>query len=352
MYRIDNGTAAAALPAPTADGPNPDKFFTSGDAGTGVPPTLVDAEWLNMVQEELAAVVAGASIPLNKGGRTQLLTAIQALIIAGLPSVANDRIFIEAATFEGSVVDGNIVRWDSGSNHFAKAIADGTANGHAVGIANVTNSEVTLFGDLPAGLVSGLTPGSALYLSNTVAGAFTTTAPAQAIKVGFTKSATDMFVDVDQEPVATDQRLIVVDEKTSGTNGGSISTGAWRTRDLNTVDVNTITGASLAANQVTLPAGTYRAWFITSAVDSNQNQSRMYDITNSSTLVLGLTAADNAGQRNGSNSTGVGTFTLAATTAIELQHRFNYSNGYSWHLGRSASFGPERYVFVEIEKIS
>ena len=45
--------------------------------------------------------------------------------------------------------------------------------------------------------------------------------------------------------------------KEQGTQGGAFTAGAWQTRDLNTVLTNTITGASLTANQITLPAGKY-----------------------------------------------------------------------------------------------
>ena len=42
--------------------------------------------------------------------------------------------------------------------------------------------------------------------------------------------------------------LHIQDQKPQGTYGGTFTAGAWRTRDLNTVLTNTITGASLAAN--------------------------------------------------------------------------------------------------------
>ena len=54
----------------------------------------------------------------------------------------------------------------------------------------------------------------------------------------------------------TNQILHVREEQTSGTNGGSSVIGA-NTRVLNTVLTNNIAGASVAANVVTLPAGTY-----------------------------------------------------------------------------------------------
>src|SRR3990172_5694485 len=51
--------------------------------------------------------------------------------------------------------------------------------------------------------------------------------------------------------------VLVTDEKAQGTNGGTFTTGAWRTRDLNSEksDVNGL--ATVASNQVTLAAGTW-----------------------------------------------------------------------------------------------
>ena len=68
--------------------------------------------------------------------------------------------------------------------------------------------------------------------------------------------------------------LHIRDEKAQNTAGGTFTSGAWRTRDLNTVKTNEITGASLAANQITLPAGTYWVEWSAPAYVVNQNQSK------------------------------------------------------------------------------
>ena len=59
------------------------------------------------------------------------------------------------------------------------------------------------------------------------------------------------------------------DQKASGTAGGDFTSGAWQTRTLNTEVFNTITGSALAANQVTLPAGTY---FLLGAAQGHQHE--------------------------------------------------------------------------------
>src|SRR5687767_6482751 len=88
MYRIDNATAATSIPTPGVAGPKPDGFFTIGDPATAVPATIVDADWLNAIQEEICNVITAASIPLSKTTRTQLLSAIQ-LIATGVPYAAS-----------------------------------------------------------------------------------------------------------------------------------------------------------------------------------------------------------------------------------------------------------------------
>lgn len=79
MYRIDNSSAALALPSPAAVGPNPNGFFTGGNPATNTAATVVDADWANAAQEEICAVIEGAGIALSKTARNQLLTAIQKL---------------------------------------------------------------------------------------------------------------------------------------------------------------------------------------------------------------------------------------------------------------------------------
>jgi hypothetical protein len=62
--------------------------------------------------------------------------------------------------------------------------------------------------------------------------------------------------NLNQKAPAVDQVIHLQHQETSGTSSGSISSG-YNTRDLNTVILNTISGASLSSNLVTLPIGTY-----------------------------------------------------------------------------------------------
>lgn len=68
MHRIDTSTA-------TSDG-----LFTEGDPLVPTPATVVSADWLNSVQEELATIVTNARLELQKADNTQVLTAILQII--------------------------------------------------------------------------------------------------------------------------------------------------------------------------------------------------------------------------------------------------------------------------------
>ena len=146
--------------------------------------------------------------------------------------------------------------------------------------------------------------------------------------------------------------LHVREEQTSGTAGGTFTSGAWRTRTLNTVVINEITGASLAANQITLPAGTYRVRARANAVLVGNHTAKLRNITAGSDTVIGSNAyADNVNS-GASDSFVIGQFTIAADTVFELQHR-GATTVVTYGFGGAASFSVvEVYGEVWIEKVA
>lgn len=72
MKRIDAADAA------------PGNLFTDGDPLVPIRATVLDASWLNMVQEEIVNVVLGAGIALSPIDNTQLDDAIRALILSSM----------------------------------------------------------------------------------------------------------------------------------------------------------------------------------------------------------------------------------------------------------------------------
>ena len=142
------------------------------------------------------------------------------------------------------------------------------------------------------------------------------------------------------------------DEQTSGTPGGTFTAGAWQTRILNTSQFNNITGASLASNQITLPAGTYSIYLTAPCYDVGHQQARFYNTTDSAVAVLGVSNYT----RNGANATSSygladGTFTIAGTKVFEVQHRCDVT-GTSNGFGVEVSWGTEVYTSITINKVA
>jgi len=146
--------------------------------------------------------------------------------------------------------------------------------------------------------------------------------------------------------------LHVRDEKTSGTMGGTFTSGAWQTRVLNTVAINEITGASLASNQITLPAGTYRlrAWAAAYAV--GRHKVKIVNVTDVANIVLGESSWTQVAGEGATKSEVSAQFTLTATKVLELRHRCESTTA-SRGFGVESSFDAvEVYAEVWIEKVA
>jgi len=86
--------------------------------------------------------------------------------------------------------------------------------------------------------------------------------------------------------------IIIADQKPNGTEGGSFSAGAWRTRDLNTVvaDPFGLVGAgiiSLSANRITLGAGTWEIHIRAPAIGVDDHEARFWNVTDNTLQIKG-----------------------------------------------------------------
>lgn len=145
-------------------------------------------------------------------------------------------------------------------------------------------------------------------------------------------------------------RMHVQHKVAAGTNSGNYpGAGAWTTRPLTTVITNTISGASLASNLITLPAGTYRVRARSPMFRVNQNTSRLYDTTNSVTLIEGSSTFSN--DQCDSNSWIEGEFTLAGTADVAHQAAADSARTVNAY-GHSTNYGSYCiYGEVILEKI-
>jgi hypothetical protein len=126
---------------------------------------------------------------------------------------------------------------------------------------------------------------------------------------------------------------------------------------LNTVEGD-FTFGSLSSNQITLSAGKYLISALCPAYASNNldigaHKARVYDITNSQTLLLGsqINADTTSNISHNTFSIVNGVIDISSDTVIELQHRTSFAraNGF----GVSSSFSEDEvYSQITITKIS
>lgn len=144
----------------------------------------------------------------------------------------------------------------------------------------------------------------------------------------------------------------LVEFQTTNTNGGSASTG-WQTRVLNRKDDDPVSFVSLntGTGQITLPAGRYSVEIRGSGYQVGAHQTRLRNVTDSTTVVVGSSARAPVGVDIVTESVGFGYFTISSTKVFELQHYCNSSRSGDGLGKAAASSGvEERYASVKIWK--
>ena len=110
----------------------------------------------------------------------------------------------------------------------------------------------------------------------------------------------------------------VREEQASGTNAGTSATGV-NTRVLNTEVYANITGASLSANRVTLPAGTYKVNARAAALRSDGTRLYLYNVSDAATELLGGNIKGSSGVAVDNQALLYGVMTIASTKVFELR---------------------------------
>jgi len=148
----------------------------------------------------------------------------------------------------------------------------------------------------------------------------------------------------------------VRDEKAANTAGGTFTSGAFQTRTLNTIvnrgGVGEIAGASLAANKLTLPPGSYEVYARAPANYCSAHKAAVYDTTGAAYLVHGSNAWNGEGGYAQTDSIVVGAFVLAIASDITLVHRCTTTRNTDG-FGRAANFGVnEVYAELVVRKVA
>jgi hypothetical protein len=172
-------------------------------------------------------------------------------------------------------------------------------------------------------------------------------------KIAFISRGTDNdeWVEIWRTPApaasAPQNYVLIRDEKASGTVGGTFTAGAWRTRDLNT-ELNDTDGlASVAANQITLAAGTYECVCSAPADSVGLHRLRLQNITDVTTTLLGTSESADKHSRSFVR----GLFTLAASKVLEVQHQCTVTKA-TFGFGKAAGIGVvEVYTVAQFRKL-
>lgn len=157
------------------------------------------------------------------------------------------------------------------------------------------------------------------------------------------------------------------DYQSNGTDGGGSTgyIGSYGTRVLNTglpalsgSNSTTISGMSLTSNQITCPEGTYVVTGSCPGISCGRHRCRLYNTTDSNALVIGGNTYEYGAGYEGGSTILSGTFTLASTKTLELQHQiensatsFGAPDGVT--LGLPCSFGDDEvYSTITFTKIA
>lgn len=166
----------------------------------------------------------------------------------------------------------------------------------------------------------------------------------------FTDSLTVSGVPVSLTAGQSQEYILLREEQDSGTQSGTFTSGAFRTRAVNTIAVDETGEVTLISDQFTLPAGTYRIQAKAEFFGAAATILRLQNITDVATTLAGLNDHCTVAANSDGHACHLdGQFTIAATKTFELQQRCGLTqttNGF----GVSHSFGINE-VFVSIELI-
>ena len=140
------------------------------------------------------------------------------------------------------------------------------------------------------------------------------------------------------------------EQQASGTNAGTMTSGTWHVRALNTEVADPDNIGSLSGNKVTLQAGTYFARWSAPAREVDRHQTRLYNDTDDSQIAMGETYQTHfSGDASTGTSSGATRFTISGAKDIALQHKCNYTQA-NYGQGLHNNFGTEVYARLEIFK--
>jgi len=153
---------------------------------------------------------------------------------------------------------------------------------------------------------------------------------------------------------AVDNKIMLVEDvKNSGTTGGGSIAGI-QTRDLNSVIHNSITGASLSSNRITLPAGKFLVSGSCPACKSDNHNAFVYNVTSASIALKGNSEFNDDATNVSTRSLFIGVLDLDENAVFEIRHyteKASSTDGLGKATANTASGNGEVYTQLYIQKI-
>lgn len=140
--------------------------------------------------------------------------------------------------------------------------------------------------------------------------------------------------------------LLYRDVKAAGTNGGTFTSGAWQTRDLTEETIDSGNNGSLAANQITLAAGTYECDISAPGYRVDFHQIRLWNDTDSAVIAYGTSERSESTAAT-SRSFLTYRFTIAGSKVFEIQHRCSDTTATDG-FGTANNFGGDEVFAVAV----
>ena len=144
---------------------------------------------------------------------------------------------------------------------------------------------------------------------------------------------------------------IIGDQKSSGTAGGALTSGDWRTHDLQTEFSDTDGIVSISSNQFTLQAGTYLITYRTIAYAVASSVAKIYNVTDSADVANSFSQSVYARNSSGHTIPAIGSvrFTISGAKVFELRQQGTTTHA-SAGFGVASSFSVNNYAIIEIFK--
>lgn len=337
------------------------KQFTVGQVLYAVNPTNA-AQWMSGTVSAYTSNGASSSLTLNvtdvNSATSGQTVANWSISISGVKGVAGATGGINGGNLTGAL---NEKRADNDVASSANPDIWG-GNGNYVGITGTAT--ITGFTAAPqAGakrrlLITGspsITAGTNLIVKGVVSGVTSPLAAGDEMEVvaeTTTRFRVTLF-KADGSSLVGAAFLQAQDQKASGTTAGVVASNSEVVRTLTVLSANTITGAGLSGNRITLPAGVYDIFASAPSKHAAGSRLSVWNATDSNRAIVGQ--SNFSGDSTvGLMITASGRLTLTATKEFELRHYFNGGSTGTENLGPpvSQSGVPEIYLSVEVRKIS